>query len=73
MYFKTVFEFVQKKIRFKFGSVSPIKLFLIQTAVAAAYNLNFRIDNVFLFKGASLLFSITNDTLTEFSSVIFQK
>ena len=73
MYFKTVFEFVQKKIRFTFGSASPIKLFLIQTAVAAAYNLSFRIDNVFLFKGASLLFSITNDTLTEFSSVIFQK
>ena len=43
MYFKTVFEFVQKKIRFTFGSVSSVKLFLIQTAVTAAYNLSFRI------------------------------
>ena len=60
-------------MRLTFSSASSISLFLIRTAVTAAGNSSFEIDNVFSFKGASLLFPITIGTCTKFSSFIFQK
>ena len=72
-FFKAVFEPVQKKIRFTFSSASSINLFLIRTAVKAACNSSFDVDNVYSFKGASLRFPSTNDICTKFSSVIFRK
>ena len=73
MYFKTTFESVQKKIHLTFSLISSIDFFFIRTAATAACNSSFGIDNVFSFKGASLLFPIKNVTFTKFSSVIFRK